>query len=367
MSVPPHMAPGAGSSSDGAADARSDSTVRGTLSVVVPTFGKDDLLRLTLSSLVPESTEALEVIVVNDGGPGSTDAVVHSYADRLNVTLVQGEHGGRATARNRGIAAAQGDRVLFMDDDRIAAPGLVQAHAGAAETDAVIGWKKRALTVWQRGVLPVKEDDFLRLAEQAPEAMAQLSKSEAHLISPEALEEEPEEAMARLDLGEEADNHGEVVTAHGPGLEGFLLPWALGTTANMSVSASALHAIKGFDERFSGWGFEDTDLSYRLHGAGMRFRVAREAQNWHQIHPLGSGGLSLARAHRQTEAVRNLKFFCEVHGGLEALVFSQTMTGGLSLLGAEALLRELQGAGSLVVDELSRLYRQALSGTIEFG
>jgi len=73
------------------------------------------------------------------------------------------ENAGRAAARNAGVAAADGDVILFVDDDRIADLELVAGHlkAQSAESECVVvGWKMRCLTRWRRDVLPMQESDF---------------------------------------------------------------------------------------------------------------------------------------------------------------------------------------------------------------
>ena len=86
-----------------------------SISVVVPTIGRPELLRALRSVRAQRTTAHIELIVVHDGEPGTelpTGAA--GLADRVIRTA--GRVGG-SRARNIGIAAAAGDLVALLDDD----------------------------------------------------------------------------------------------------------------------------------------------------------------------------------------------------------------------------------------------------------
>ena len=98
-------------------------------SVIVPTRGRPEALRACLESLVAlEYPRAeYEVIVVDDGAgvdPGLIDAV----AGRMRARLIEQEHLGPATARNRGVMAALGEVIAFTDDDCTVDPTWLTAR-----------------------------------------------------------------------------------------------------------------------------------------------------------------------------------------------------------------------------------------------
>ena len=98
-------------------------------SVVVPTKNRRDELARCLRALRRQRTERrYEVIVVDDGSlpPLRED-------ETSPATLVRGSGRGPAAARNAGIARAQGDVVLFTDDDAIPDPGWVENACGFLE------------------------------------------------------------------------------------------------------------------------------------------------------------------------------------------------------------------------------------------
>lgn len=105
------------------------------ISIVIPTKDRKELLLETLESLRRQSVESgvFEVIVVADG---CTDGTVEAV-NRLSETpqwsgcalrCLQQAGSGAASARNNGLRYAQADLVLFLDDDMLAAPTMIEAH-----------------------------------------------------------------------------------------------------------------------------------------------------------------------------------------------------------------------------------------------
>lgn len=107
------------------------------ISIVIPTHNRSQILRATLSALARQTVDPTiyEVILVADGCQDDTAAVVKSLELPYALTLLEQPGLGAATARNRGAAAAGAPLLLFLDDDKEAAPGLVEAHLMAHQTD----------------------------------------------------------------------------------------------------------------------------------------------------------------------------------------------------------------------------------------
>ncbi|MGH3992138.1 MAG: glycosyltransferase family 2 protein, partial [Pseudonocardiaceae bacterium] len=96
------------------------------MSVVVPTRGRAAYLEVTLDSLLVQRTEtAYEIVVVDDGAPDATAAVV---AARPGVRYVA-HGGGRGlnAARNTGVRESRAPVVAFVDDDVLVPPGWLDA------------------------------------------------------------------------------------------------------------------------------------------------------------------------------------------------------------------------------------------------
>jgi glycosyltransferase involved in cell wall biosynthesis len=84
-----------------------------SLSVIIPTYNRADLVDRCLRSLYACGLPDLEVIVVDDGGTDDTPAV----ARRHGATYLRQANAGPAAARNTGFAASRGELVAFIDSD----------------------------------------------------------------------------------------------------------------------------------------------------------------------------------------------------------------------------------------------------------
>jgi glycosyltransferase involved in cell wall biosynthesis len=112
-------------------------------SVVIPAYRRTDQLKALLDSLVPEiqANPNVQVVVSDDGSGPEMAAFVAECESRFpNLKYVTGENAGPGVARNRGVAAASSDVLLFVDSDCLVHPGWVNALAGAIEAGAVIAF-----------------------------------------------------------------------------------------------------------------------------------------------------------------------------------------------------------------------------------
>jgi len=93
-----------------------------SISVIVVTYKRPILIRDCLASLAAQTLKPDEVIVVDNNPPDSPDTEICVYASRLAITCryQQGKNRSIAAGRNTGIRAAQGETVVFIDDDCIA-------------------------------------------------------------------------------------------------------------------------------------------------------------------------------------------------------------------------------------------------------
>lgn len=113
-----------------------------SFSIVVPTYQGRDTVSETLQSICALSWNGgVEVIVVVDGSTDRTVAALRQVQCRFPLRIVEQPNQGLAAARNRGAAEADGTIILFLDDDMICPPDLLEQHAGAfcEGADAVVG------------------------------------------------------------------------------------------------------------------------------------------------------------------------------------------------------------------------------------
>jgi glycosyltransferase involved in cell wall biosynthesis len=118
------------------------------LSVLIATYDRPDLLAECLDGFARQSVAMgeFEVVVVDDGSPGSSTAeTVAAFAHRLPLVSARLGHAGRGAAKNLAVMLARGDVVLFFDDDDRPASNLVAEHlrahdAAPDEGTAVLGF-----------------------------------------------------------------------------------------------------------------------------------------------------------------------------------------------------------------------------------
>ncbi|KKI99223.1 hormogonium polysaccharide biosynthesis glycosyltransferase HpsN [Prochlorothrix hollandica] len=230
------------------------------VSVIIPTYRRNEPLQKTLEDVLSQTYPRFEVVVVDqlpNHSPG-----VQAYLDRLATTgqiqLFQPPWASLPGARNYGVRRAQGDIIVFLDDDVELPPDFlyhpVQVFQDRPEVGAVAG------RVFDR----MKLADAQWLDPQGERVIEQLP--------PEAMD--PAIAWYHLDLVHTVKPQ-RVITVRG---------------CNMAFRRDifTVHGL-GFDERFRGSAVrEESDFCLRLRGTGYQIWYAPEA---HLVH-LGeeSGG-----------------------------------------------------------------------------
>ena len=99
--------------------------------VVIPTHSRPTLLQQVLEGLSRQSLARgdFNVVVVDDGPPDSPSTEVDRFRDRLQIECVPSGESGLGAARNLGAARADGDLLVFLDDDVVPCHGFLEAHA----------------------------------------------------------------------------------------------------------------------------------------------------------------------------------------------------------------------------------------------
>lgn len=108
------------------------------ISVIVPVYNVEKYLTKCLDSLLAQTWQNLEVILVNDGSPDNCWAIMQDYAARdSRVRLFNKENGGVSSARNFGLDQMRGEYVSFVDPDDWVSPYYLEWMYEAAQEQGV--------------------------------------------------------------------------------------------------------------------------------------------------------------------------------------------------------------------------------------
>jgi glycosyltransferase involved in cell wall biosynthesis len=211
------------------------------LSVVIPSRNGVARLPETLASIARQKVSCgLEVVVVDDGSSdGTKDAAARVELPWGPPLVLRREPGrGRAAACNEGIGAARAPVILVLDDDMTLKSGAVEAHRAFHARTA------RGAAIGRIELAPGPADScFRRFLER-------------------------EEAFRETALLRQRDD----------------VPFPMCLTGHFSAAREVLVAAGGFDASIGRYGFEDIDLGFRLHEAGIRIAYLPEAVSIHRAH-----------------------------------------------------------------------------------
>ncbi|MCC6177227.1 MAG: glycosyltransferase family 2 protein [Chloroflexi bacterium] len=244
-----------------------DHEMKPAVSIIIPTFNRRARLHDLLRRLdrTEQAGTGFEVVVTVDGATDGTVEMLRELRTGYPLHSVMQPNSGPAAARNRAIASATGDLLLFLDDDVIPAPDLIAHH--------------------------------LAIHQQDPDAVAIGSLT----APPKTLKPWSRWEAAALERHFRALKRGEksVTARH------FY-------TGNASVRRRHVVAAGGFDETFRRG--EDAELGYRLAERGLRFYFAPAAsvehesdhpfENWLTVsYKYGCQDVAMARDHGRPHAL----------------------------------------------------------------
>ena len=105
------------------------------LSVIVPVYNAEATLRQCVDSLLEQTIEDKEILLINDGSPDGCQAILDEYAARYpqRIRTKTVDNGGQGRARNFGLEMARGEWIGFVDSDDWVEPQMYERLIAAAE------------------------------------------------------------------------------------------------------------------------------------------------------------------------------------------------------------------------------------------
>ncbi|WP_448163017.1 glycosyltransferase [Bacillus mobilis] len=138
------------------------------ISVIMPVYNAELFLKEAIDSILNQTEQSLELIIINDGSTDRSEDIIQSYND-TRINYFEQSNQGIAAARNKGIELAQGEFIAFQDADDISLPLRLEVlkkqftspDIGLVHSDVVvINEKEDAIGYWH--AYNIKKTNVLR-------------------------------------------------------------------------------------------------------------------------------------------------------------------------------------------------------------
>ena len=301
------------------------------VSLVMPTYNKLPRLRLALASLSRQSwqPDRWELLLVDDGSTDGTTDYLQSLRLPAAVRYIAGTRGGRAAARNRGLALARHPLVVFVDDDMLLPPEFVEAHAGAQQRGpCVVHGRIVNISALKFFADPAEGRFYPELRPRSGAASRLLAEC---ITERDVLQDFDERVRCNRRVTALEKVIEKLLGGQAPGPR-----WLGFTGGNVSAPRRWLQQAGGFDEAFGlDWGSEDLELGYRLARDGRPFCYDHAAVGFHMAH---------YRFDFDVQQRRTSRHFASKHEDQEVLAVTRFIDGELDSRGLARAFAELHAA-----------------------
>lgn len=225
------------------------------ISVIITTYNWPASLKLVLQSLQEQTQQNFEVIIADDGSDSNTKELIDQLRSHLNFPIKhiwQEDDGFQAAKiRNKAAAKAQGEYLIFLDGDCVVPKNFIFKHQKFSELGYFLSGNRILLA--QQFTNEVLQQDLAIYEWNFWQWWSAHRKSYCNRILP--LLSLPDGRFRKLTKTR----------------------WRGVKTCNLGLWRQDFIAVNGFDEEFSGWGYEDSDLIIRLIKKGIKHKNGRFA------------------------------------------------------------------------------------------
>jgi glycosyltransferase involved in cell wall biosynthesis len=218
-----------------------------TISVVITTYNRPDALEAVVEACFMQDDKNFEIIIADDGSTANTRDTIERLAARSPVPLThvwQPDEGFRAAmARNRGTLAATGDYIIFLDGDCVPQRDFIARHRALARPGFLVSGSRILLSQALTERVLREHIDVAGLG--VLERLRYRLRGDMNKVLQTMLRW-PDVLRVRRRFS-----------------------WRRIKSCNLAVWREDLLKVNGFDESFTGWGHEDSDLVLRLFHAGV--------------------------------------------------------------------------------------------------
>lgn len=103
------------------------------VSIIVPTYNAELFLKETIASVLAQTYQNFELLIIDDGSTDNSKALVDSFADERIQYFYQENHGGPSKARNYGLSVAKGKYIFIFDSDDLMRVDKIELSVAALE------------------------------------------------------------------------------------------------------------------------------------------------------------------------------------------------------------------------------------------
>ena len=236
-----------------------------TCTLLISTYNRPDALKLVIESALNQKHLPDEIVIADDGSTEETRNTIEKLQRKSPIPILhawQPDEGFRAAmARNRALAMSCGDYVVMIDGDMLLHPYFIYDHLSLAKEGTFLQGGRILLSSLQTQKVVKGEADF------------------PHLFSPGI-----SNRLKTLHLPRLAKL---IAKNKSQSLKGI-------RTCNLSLFRRDILRVNGFDNRFVGWGREDSEFVARLYNAGTKRRNLKFSGIAYHLYHLESDRTALA-------------------------------------------------------------------------